>query len=145
MNEEIYDWLYIKKMTLQRLAELLGISAENMSRTLRHRKLVQEERDIIFEAIYTGTKQEFKFWCECRRCGKVFDRAGKEYLCPECAKGSGIIREPIRRRRKHQPDFTIREIIKAAVKLNLSYGELVDKMSRGLIDRLDVEKLIKEK
>ena len=33
----------------------------------------------------------------------------------------------------------------AARKLGLSYGELVDKMSRGLIDREVVEKKIKEK
>lgn len=145
MNEEIYSWMEIRKMTLKRLAELLGVSAEQLSKTMRRRKLVKAERDTIFEVLSTDKKQDFRFWCECRRCGEVFERVDNEYLCPECAKGAGIKREPIRRRRKHQPEFTLRQMASAAQKLGLSYGELVDKMSRGLIDREDVEKLIKEK
>lgn len=144
-NDCIYNLLSIKKMTMQQLADLLGVSAENLSRVLRRRELVQPEKDIIYQAIATREKQNFRFWCECRRCGEVFERIGDEYLCPKCANRAGIKREPIIRRRKHQPEFTIREITKAAVKMNLSYGELVDKMSRGLIDREDIEKQIKEK
>ncbi|MBO5408912.1 MAG: hypothetical protein J6A61_05920 [Clostridia bacterium] len=144
-NECIHDWLAIKKMTLHQLADLLGSSAENVSKNLRHRELVQAEKDIIYQAIATGKKQEFRFWCECRRCGEVFERVAKEYLCPACARKANIKREPIKRLRKHQPEFTISQMAIAARKLGLSYGELVDKMSRGLIDREVVEKKIKEK
>ena len=144
-NDCIYDWMAIKKMTLAHLAELLGASSENVSRILRQRELVQAEKDIIYQAIATGKKQEFRFWCECRRCGEVFERIGNEYLCPACAERAGRKRDHSRILRKKRPDFSIREIAKAAVKMNLSYGELVDKMSRGLIDHEEVEKLIKEK
>lgn len=145
MNEEVRSWMAIRKITFKRLAELLSVSADHLSHTMRRRELVKAERDIIFEALSTDTKQAFAFWQECRRCGAVFERNEKEHLCPACAGKAGIKRELPLRRRKHKPDFTIREIINAAGRMNLSYGELVDKISRGLVDREEIEKLIKEK
>ena len=144
-NDCIKDWLAIKRMTIKQLAELLGVSDGHLNNMLSKREMTKAEKNIIYQAIATGEKQEFRFWGECRYCGEVFERANKEYLCPECAKKANIKREPIRHRRKHQPEFSIREMAVAARNLGLSYGELVDKLARGLIDREVVEKKIKEK
>lgn len=144
-NKDIRDWMLIRKMTQERLAKLLGVSAEQFSKQLRRREFVKAEKNIIYDAIATEKKQEFRFWQECRRCSEVFERVKDEYLCPTCAKKVGLKRDPIIRRRNKQPTFTIRDMATAARKLNLSYGELTDKMSRGLIDRETVEKLLKEK
>ena len=144
-NDCIREWLTIKKMTIKKLAELLGVSNEHLGNTLRRRELANAEKEIIYQAIATGQRQEFHFWGECQRCGEVFERVDKEYLCPICAGKANIKREPIRRLRKHQPEFTLRQMVIAARKLGLSYGELVDKMSRGLVDREEVKQLIKEK
>ena len=144
-NDCIRDWLTIKRMTIKQLAELLGVSDGHLNNMLSKREMTKAEKNIIYQAIATGEKQEFRFWGECRYCGELFERTNKEYLCPECAKKANIKREPIRRLRKHQPEFTLRQMAIAARKLGLSYGELVDKMSRGLIDREEVKQLIKEK
>lgn len=144
-NDCIRDWLTIKRMTIKQLAELLGVSDGHLNKMLYTREMTKAEKDTIYEAISTGKKQEFRFWCECRRCGEVFERVDKEYLCPVCAGKANIKREPIRHRRKNQPEFSIREMAVSARNLGLSYGELVDKLTRGLIDREVVEKKIKEK
>lgn len=144
-NDCIRDWLTIKRMTIKQLAELLGVSDGHLNNMLSKREMTNAEKNIIYQAIATGEKQEFRFWGECRRCGEVFERVDNEYLCPWCAGKANIERKPIRKRRKHQPEFTLRQMVIVARKMNLSYGELVDKMSRGLVDREEVEKQIKEK